>query len=312
MFRFIGYTRAFSTSSRVLSSHSQLARNTLRDISKAYESGKPISMVTCYDFITGKMVDKANIDIGLVGDSLAMTTLGFQDTNEVTLDEFMYHVKSVVRGNDSSFLVADLPFGSYEKSVEQAVDTCIQLIKFGKVQAIKLEGGNPEILPTIKKLVSIGIPVMGHVGLTPQRHNTFGGFKLQGNNTASALQVYQECVNLQNAGVFSIVLECIPNKLAEYITKNISVPTIGIGAGPNCSGQVLVMADLLGMCDPETTHKPKFVKTYDNFFERGVAALKKYDSDLVDGTFPLADEHGYKIKRDVFEEFKLKTSEGKN
>ncbi|EGW34649.1 uncharacterized protein SPAPADRAFT_57702, partial [Spathaspora passalidarum NRRL Y-27907] len=220
--------RSFSISALHRSSYNHVARKTLSDINQLYKSGEPISMVTSHDFITSKMLEKADIDINLIGDSLANTTLGYEDTNELTFDEFIYHVKSVQRANASSLLVADMPFGTFEASPEQAVGSAIKLVQQGKIQAVKIEGGNEEIIPTIKKLISVGIPVMGHVGLTPQKHNALGGYKLQGKNAQNAVQIFQECLNLQRAGVFAIVLECIPNKLSQFITEKLSVPTIGI------------------------------------------------------------------------------------
>ncbi|KAK6202388.1 ketopantoate hydroxymethyltransferase [Scheffersomyces amazonensis] len=297
--------RSFSVSASKFSSfNGRATRKTLADISKLYTSKQPISMVTSHDFITSRMVDSADIDINLIGDSLANTTLGLEDTNELELEEFLYHVKSVRRGNESSLLIADLPFGTYELSPEQALETSIKLIKYGRIQGVKLEGGSEVILPTIKKLVDVGIPVMGHVGLTPQKHNALGGYKLQGTSIESAVQVYQECLNIEKAGAFAIVLECIPNKLAEYITDKLSIPTIGIGAGPGTSGQVLVVSDLLGMKNPDENHIAKFVKHYETFYPKGVQALSEYRDDVKSKQFPLADDHGYKIKRDVFEEFK--------
>lgn len=296
--------RLLSHSSFLRSSYNQVSRKTVADIHQFHQSQKPISVVTAHDFITAKLVDAGDIDICLVGDSLANTTLGYQDTNELTLDEMMYHVQSVLRGNDRSLIIADLPFGSFEASVEQATKSAISLVQKGKVQGVKLEGGNSENIPTIEKLISVGIPVMGHVGLTPQKHNAIGGFKLQGKDAKGALDIYQECLNLQKAGVFAIVLECIPNKIAQYITENLSVPTIGIGAGPFCSGQVLVISDMLELKNPEESHIAKFVKPYAQFYQVGVDAMKRYKLDVETKQFPLADEHGYKIKKDVFEQFK--------
>ncbi|KAK6461964.1 ketopantoate hydroxymethyltransferase [Scheffersomyces coipomensis] len=296
--------RSFSSNTVLRSSYHAVTRKTLADIGQLYESSQPITMVTAHDFITSRMVDQAQVDINLIGDSLANTTLGLQDTNELEFEEFLYHVKSVQRGNQSSLLIADLPFGSYEQSPEQAIDSAVKLIKYAKIQGVKLEGGDEYTLPTIKRLVTIGIPVMGHVGLTPQKHNSLGGYRLQGNSVKSALQIYQECLDIEKAGAFAIVLECMPNKLAEYITNNISIPTIGIGAGPSTSGQVLVISDMLGMKDPSENHVAKFVKSYENFFTKGVEAISLYHKEVKQAQFPVAEEHGYKIKRDVFEEFK--------
>lgn len=301
---FKGITRYFSCGSTLKSSYTTKPRKTIVDIAKKYNNNQPISVVTGHDFITSKIIDKADVDITLIGDSLAMTTLGYEDTNELPFDEYLYHVKSVQRGNKTSLLIGDLPFGSFEQSIDQAIESSIKLIKYGKIQGIKLEGGSESIIPTVEKLIDVGIPIMGHVGLTPQKHNTFGGFKLQGTTVKNCLQIYQECLNLQKAGAFAIVLECIPNKLAQFITENLSIPTIGIGAGPYCSGQVLVVADMLGMTDPHEFHTAKFVKKYANFFDEGVNAIKTYNQDLIDKSFPLPNDHGYKIKTDVLQEFK--------
>lgn len=258
-------------------------------------------MITSYDYITAKMAEHCDFDINLIGDSLAMTALGYEDTNEITFDEFLFHVKSVSRGNKKSLLVADVPFGSFERGPDQAIATAISLIKQGRIQGVKIEGGAP-MVPTISRIVDIGIPVMGHVGLTPQHHNVFGGFKLQGNSVASAVKIYQDCLALQKAGVFAIVLECVPNKLAQYITDRLAVPTIGIGAGPGCSGQVMVIADLLGMNPLPSA--AKFVKQYQDFFHLGTDALDQYHQELKLGEFPNPDRHGYKMKSDVLAEFK--------
>ncbi|CUM63348.1 uncharacterized protein PRCAT00000921001 [Priceomyces carsonii] len=293
--------RFFTAQSICRSTYSNDRRKTLRDIEQLYARKEPITMLTAYDSITSRVADNTGVDISLIGDSLAMTTLGMQDTIEITLDEFLFHVKSVERGNKRSLLIADLPFGSFESSKEQAIETAIKLVKFGKIQGIKIEGGNEETIPKIRGIINAGIPVMGHVGLTPQKHNSLGGFKLQGSQVNNALDIYKDCIRLQEAGCFSIVLECIPNKLAELITKKLSIPTIGIGAGPSCSGQVLVISDMLGMSDPNS-HRPKFVKPYLNFYDQAVKAISEYKHEVSSGTFPDADEHGYKMKSEVLSE----------
>lgn len=300
----MNFVRNFSSTYRkCLSFKHSITRNTLAHIANLYRNKQPISMVTSHDFITAQFVEKADIDINLIGDSLAMVALGYDDTNEIDFNEFLYHVRAVSRGNTKSLLIADLPFGSYETSPEKALETSIKMVKIGRVQGIKLEGGK-EIVGTISKITGAGIPVIGHVGLTPQRHNSLSGFKLQGNSVESALRIYEDCLALQDAGVFSIVLECIPNKLSEIITSKLKVPTIGIGAGPHCSGQVLVMADMLGMNGPSTDEKSKFVKEYTNLYEPAVAALKSYKQELLNKQYPNADLHGYKMKRDVLEDVK--------
>lgn len=292
--------RGFRTSLGVQLAMAAVTRTTVQDVNNMYLAKKPVSMVTAHDFITAKYAETADIDINLIGDSLAMVALGYQDTNEIEFEEFMYHTKAVQRGNQKSLLIADLPFGSYELSPEMALETSMKLIKYAKIQGVKIEGGQ-DIVPTISKITGTGIPVMGHVGLTPQKHNALGGFKLQGNTVDTAVKIYQDCLSLEKAGVFSIVLECIPNRLAQLITEKLSIPTIGIGAGPSCSGHVLVMADLLGMNGPA---KSKFVKQYVNMFELGVEGLKKYKLEIIGGEYPNEEEHGYKMKREVLKEVK--------
>lgn len=296
-------SRSFSSLSIVRSAYSSdVKRKTVGDIRALYEKKEPITVVTAYDYITGGFAEAADMDINLIGDSLAMTALGYEDTNEISLEEFKFHAMAVARGNKKSLLVADLTFGSFETSPEEALKTSIRLIKESRVQAVKLEGGS-HMVPTVKKLTMSGIPVMGHVGLTPQYHNAFGGYKLQGSSIERALEIYHDCLALQKAGAFSIVLECIPNKLAEQITARLSIPTIGIGAGPHCSGQVLVLSDLLGM-SKRGTGEPKFVKRYGDIYSSAVASLLSYRDDVKKAKFPNADAHGYKMKKEVFADFK--------
>lgn len=292
--------RSFSVSRLVNSLHRIPNRKTLREIRDLYEKEVPISIVTAWDAITGYAAEEAQIDVVLVGDSLAMVALGCDDTVSLELTDMIHHVKAVSRGNKTSFLVADLPFGHSEESQDQAVRSSIALLKKGKAQAVKIEGGE-EIAPTIKRIVQAGVPVMGHIGLLPQKHNTTGGFRVQGKTIDSAIQILKDCKALEEAGVFAMVVECVPNRLAELITKSISVPTIGIGAGNAVSGQVLVTSDLLGMDDKRPA---KFVKTYMNFFEQATQALAAYKKDVTSGTFPDPDEHGYKINSQVLAELK--------
>lgn len=233
----------------------------------------------------------------MVGDSFAMVSSGYKDTNELDLQEMIYHARAVARGNHTSFLVADMPFGSFEVSEAQAVETAIALVRKANVQAVKIEGGK-EIASTVKRIVGAGVPVMGHVGLTPQKHHTLGGYKVQGGTLARSKEILDDCLALEEAGVFSVVIECVPNKLAELATGALSVPTIGIGAGPSVSGQVLVLADLLGMNDSTPA---KFVKQYMNFFHHATEAVRQYKNEVQSRTFPDPDEHGYKMKSDVLE-----------
>lgn len=264
----------------------------MQDISSLYHKKLPICVITAWDSITGALADNSEADIALVGDSLAMVAMGYDDTNQLLLQEMIFHAAAVRRANSSLLLIADMPFGTYETSPGKALESAIQIVKESRVQGVKIEGGL-EMVPTIEKLVGAGIPVMGHVGLTPQRHNALGGYKLQGNTFDQAKRIMDDCHALEKAGVFSVVLECVPNKLAHLITQQLGVPTIGIGAGPGTAGQVLVMADLLGMNDRTPA---KFVKQYMDFFGAASAALAQYKSEVKTGTFPDADTHGYKMK----------------
>ena len=287
--------RQFSGSSRLFSAQSFKTRKTVRTLKNLYEQKTPISVVTAWDAITGNIADQAEVDIVLVGDSLAMAALGHKDTIALELGDMVHHVKAVSRGNMTSFLVADLPFGSFEESEAQAVQSSIKLMKKGMAQAVKIEGG-VEIAPTIKRIVKAGVPVMGHVGLSPQKHNLVGGFSLQGSTYESAVQIIEDCIALEKAGVFAIVIECVPNKLAQILTDSVSIPTIGIGAGNAVSGQVLVTSDILGM---ENRKPAKFVKRYMDFYGSAMRALESYNKDVKSGSYPDLNEHGYKINSQV-------------
>lgn len=210
----------------------------------------------------------------------------------------LYHVRAVNRGNQSSFIVADMPFGTYEKSTEQAVETAIKVVKYGKAQAVKLEGGQ-EMADTVRAIVRAGVPVMGHIGLTPQKHHTLGGYKLQGNSAESARKLIDDGLALEDAGAFGMIVECVPNKLAGIVTEAVKIPTVGIGAGPYVSGQVLVLADMLQMNDPDNYKLAKFVKPYMRFFEDATKAVSQYKQDVVDKVFPNADQNGYKMKSEI-------------
>lgn len=292
--------RRFSGARTSFSAYTQQPRKTLAHINELYASKQPISVVTAWDYLTGQLTEKADIDITLVGDSLAMVALGYEDTNEILLDEFLYHVRAVARGNRTLFIVADVPFGTFETSDAEALRTAITLVKKGRAQGVKIEGGQ-HTAGTIRKIVDAGVPVIGHVGLAPQKHNTTGGYKLQGNSETSAIQILEDCKALEEAGVFALLLECVPNKFAELVTSLVSVPVIGIGAGPHVSGQVLVMADMLGMSDRTPA---KFVKKYLDFYLDSQKALEQYKADLSDGSFPNPDVHGYKMKSDVLRQVK--------
>ncbi|AOW01911.1 ketopantoate hydroxymethyltransferase [Yarrowia lipolytica] len=263
---------------------------TIPELAKMRRNKEKISMVTAHDYVTGLIADKAGVDMILVGDSLAMVALGYPNTNQIELEEMVYHAKAVSRGVKSAFMVADLPFGSYEESPEKAIRSAIQMIQKGGMEAVKMEGGK-ELAPTIKRLTEVGIPVLGHIGLTPQRQSSLGGFRVQGKTASGAESILEDAYELQKAGCFAIVLEAVPDKVGEWLSSKLEVPTIGIGAGPGTSGQVLVMLDMLGGFGSFT---PKFLKKYSQFLDINVGAVKQYHEEVKGGVFP-AQEHCYKM-----------------
>lgn len=265
-------------------------KNTVATFKQAKERGNKLSMLTAYDYSMAKIIDEASVNGILIGDSLGMVIKGEEDTLAVTVEEIIYHTKAVKKGVKNALIVSDMPFLSYHVSVEQAVLNAGRLIKEGGANAVKLEGG-AEFVPQIKAIVGAQIPVMGHLGLTPQSVNAFGGFKVQGKNELAARKLIEDAVLLEKAGVFSIVLEGIPEKVAELITKSISIPTIGIGAGKYCDGQILVYQDMLGMFNDFV---PKFVKQYANVGEIMKNAISSYVNEVQEGTFP-EDKHTFKI-----------------
>lgn len=299
--------RRFHAVPAQLSAHSAARRRTtVSDLLRLRAENKKISVLTAHDFITGKIANDSGVDMVLVGDSLAMVALGYESTNQIPFQEFLYHCKAVARGAPSSFLVADLPFGSYEASSAHAMQSAVKLVAEGGANAVKLEGGE-EVGPTIRALTNFGIPVVGHVGLTPQRANALSGFKVQGSSVASALRILRDARAVEEAGAFALVLEAVPEKLAAYITSRLSIPTIGIGAGPACSGQVLVQADLLGMVGG--SHEPKFLKKYGNFYDSAVASVRQYIQDVQSVQFPVVGQHTYKMKDEVYQEFVAKADQ---
>ncbi|NLO22399.1 MAG: 3-methyl-2-oxobutanoate hydroxymethyltransferase [Syntrophomonadaceae bacterium] len=271
----------------------KITTSTLKDKKQRKEK---ISMLTAYDFSLASMVDAAGLDIILVGDSLGNVVLGYENTLAVTMDDMVHHTKAVVRGSKNAMVVSDLPFLSYHISIEESVRNAGRLIQEGGAQAVKLEGG-VERVDHVKAILDAQIPVMGHIGLTPQSVNQFGGFKVQGKDLESARKIIEDAKALDAVGVFSIVLEGVPTKLAQKITEEVSVPTIGIGAGQYCDGQVLVINDMLGMF---TGHIPKFVKKFANLQPLIIEALQQYKEEVEAGTFP-AQEHGFTIQDEVLE-----------
>jgi len=241
-----------------------------------------ISMITAYDYPSARFVDKAGIEIILVGDSLAMTVMGLDSTVPVTMEEMIHHTKAVVRGVENAMVIGDLPFGSYNQSKEQAIANATRLMKEGGCDAVKLEGG-VEMAEITKAIVDAGIPVMGHIGLTPQTISKLGGFKVQGKGAQEAEKLLKSAVALQEAGIFSIVLECVPEEVGRLVTEKLSIPTIGIGGGRYCDGQVLVFHDTLGLFEK---FLPKFVKRYRNLGEEIVKALEEYKQEVKEEKFP--------------------------
>lgn len=265
-------------------------KNTVLTFKEAKEQGIKLSMLTAYDYSMAKIIDESNVNGILIGDSLGMVIKGEEDTLSVTVDEIIYHTKAVKRGSKNALIVSDMPFLSYHISVEQAVLNAGRLVKEGGANAVKLEGG-ANVIPQIKAIVDAQIPVMGHLGLTPQSINAFGGFKVQGKSEIAAKKLIEDAVNLEKAGVFSIVLEGIPEKVADIITKSVSIPTIGIGAGKYCDGQILVYQDMLGMFNDFV---PKFVKQYANIGEIMRNAINLYVNEVREGLFPEV-KHTFKI-----------------
>ncbi len=259
----------------------------------------PLVMLTAYDAPSARMVDSSGADIILVGDSVAMVVLGYEDTLQVTIDDIAYHTAAVSRTNPSAFVVADMPWMSYHVSKEETVMNAAKLIRAG-ADAVKLEGGRRR-LPMIEALIDAEIPVMGHLGLTPQSVNVMGGFKVQAKSTKAALDLVSAAKSLVHAGCFSLVLEGVPSPVAAMVTEAVDVATIGIGAGPYCDGQVLVLHDVLGI---EQRVLPKFVRRYADFHGEGVQALAKFADDVRTGKFP-ADEESYQLNEDVVDEMKL-------
>ncbi|KAI1121990.1 ketopantoate hydroxymethyltransferase-domain-containing protein [Nemania abortiva] len=253
-----------------------------------YKKNVPIAMMTAHDFPSAHVADAAGMDMILVGDSLAMVALGMQDTSEVTVDDMLLHCKSVARATRAAFTIGDLPMGSYEISPEQALATAIRFVKEGRVQGVKLEGGK-EMVPTIRKITEAGIPVLAHVGLTPQRQNALGGFRVQGKTSKGAMRVLEDATAVQEAGCFAMVLEAVPAEVASIITQKLSVPTIGIGAGNGCSGQVLVQVDMSGYFPPGRTI-PKFVKQFGNVWAESLRAIESYREEVKSRQYP-APEH---------------------
>lgn len=271
-------------------------KNTAATFAAAKAKGEKLSMLTAYDYSTAKLEDESGINGILVGDSLGNVVLGYEDTVSVTMEDMIHHGAAVARGAKNALVVVDMPFMSYEVTVEEAVRNAGRLMKEGRAGAVKLEGG-VRVAEQIRAIVKAGIPVMGHIGLTPQSINVFGGFKVQGRSEEAARALLADAKAVEEAGAFAVVIEAVPAALAQMITDAVSIPTIGIGAGAGCDGQILVYQDMLGMFSDFT---PKFVKRYANVGEVMREAFANYAAEVASGAFP-TEEHTYKIKDDVLE-----------
>ena len=271
-------------------------KNTVVTFQEMKEKGEKISMLTAYDYSTAKLEDEAGVNSILVGDSLGNVMLGYEDTISVTMEDMIHHGAAVARGAKEALVIIDMPFMSYQTSVYDAVVNAGRLMKEGRAGAVKLEGGI-EVCPQIKAIVDAGIPVCAHLGLTPQSINAFGGFRVQGKTEAAARKLIDDALAVQEAGAFAVVLEGIPKKLAELVTTKLTIPTIGIGAGNGCDGQVLVYQDMLGMFSDFT---PKFVKRYADIGEIMKVAFTEFIEEIQSGEFP-GEEHEYKMDDDIID-----------
>ena len=272
---------------------------TVLDVQQAKKEGRKLVMCTAYDYPFGLMADEAGMDMVLVGDSLGMVVMGLEGTVEVTMEHMIHHIKAVVRGCKGPLIVGDMPFMSYNTSVREAIQNAGRLMKEGGCEAIKLEGGVDFAL-TIQAIVKAGIPVQGHIGLTPQTASALGGFKMQGRDALADKRIIEDAKALEDAGVFSMILEAVPAPLGQLVAEAVKVPVIGIGAGPNVDGQVLVTHDMIGLFDKFV---PKFVKQYTQIRKTILEALKEYKEDVVAVTFP-GPEHSFKMPDEALEQLK--------
>jgi 3-methyl-2-oxobutanoate hydroxymethyltransferase len=283
-----------------MSTHPDATKKLLvADLHKMKAEGNKISMITAYSYPQGLIVDEAGIDIILVGDSLGMVELGYKDTVPVSMEEMLNHIKPVVKAVKRAHIVGDMPFMSYNISVEQAVTNAGLLYKEGGCDSIKFEGGK-DFVPIAEAIYKAGIPVFGHIGLTPQTAAMMGGFKVQGKSIDAAKSVLDDALALEDAGAFALILEAIPQQLAKIITEKVKIPTIGIGGGVHCDGQVLVLHDLLGLFKRFT---PKFVKVYTDAYSSQVDAVKEFIADVQGSSFPAA-EHSFNMKKEMVEELR--------
>lgn len=267
------------------------------DFKKYKEEGRMFTYVTGYDYTTASIIDDSDVEVILVGDSLGMIMLGYDGTTPVTIEDMIHHIKPVVKGAPNTFIVGDMPFGTYNVSIEKAIESANRIYKETGCDCVKLEGGI-EMAETVKAIVTAGIPVMGHIGLTPQTAGMLGGFKVQGNTPESANKILEDAKALEKAGAFSIVLECVPKGVAKVLKETLSIPVLGIGAGPHVDCQVLVTQDLLGMYGD---FQPKFVKQFANIRKAMVDGLNKFHEESISGEFP-SKEYSFNAKVEGFEE----------
>ncbi|KJA28764.1 hypothetical protein HYPSUDRAFT_128729 [Hypholoma sublateritium FD-334 SS-4] len=273
---------------------------TIQALHALRQAKTPITMVTAYDYPSALACSSSLLtDITLVGDSLAQVCLGYASTTQLTLDEMIHHAKAVARGTTHPFLVADMPFGSYYTSTDAAVANAVRLVQEGRVEGVKLEGGR-EIVDVVRRLTAVGIPVMAHVGLLPQRHSALSGYKVQGRSVEAARRVVGDALALEEAGAFAVLVEAVPQELGRYITERVKVPTIGIGAGPGTSGQVLVADDLLGVW---SGHKAKFVRRFAHLKDVRDGGIQSYCEAVRDGTFPHPDTESYTMDKAEWNRF---------
>lgn len=280
-----------------------MKRTTIKTIQKLKKDGQRITALTAYDYSTAKYLDEAGVDIIMVGDSLAMVALGYETTHSIGMEEMVVFTKAVAKGVQKALVTVDMPFMSYHADVSEAIKNAGEMIKYG-AKAVKIEGGGKYILEVVERLVQCGIPVMGHLGFTPQFLNTIGGYNIQGKSYAATLEILEQAKQLEQAGVFAIVLEMVPEESAKYITDNLTVPTIGIGAGRYCSGQILVSDDIFGKFSDFT---PKFARKYGDMSLLIKNCAAQYIKDVKNGKFP-SDEEVFKLSEDELRQLNLHTS----
>jgi len=271
---------------------------TILDIQRMKDEGKKITMLTAYDYPLARLFDESGVEILLVGDSLGPVVAGYDNTLPVTVEELIYHTRAVVRARENALVVADMPFMSYQADTAEAVRNAGRFLKEGYMDSVKLEGGG-EIVPIVEAIIGAGIPVMGHIGLTPQSISKLGGYRVQGKTAGDAVRLLEDARALEQAGCYSIVLEAVPEPVARTISERVKIPTIGIGAGRGCDGQVLVYHDLLGLFE---RFRPKFVKQYANIGQISLQAIREFAAEVEEGRFPTS-EHTYPIDEDEYQKF---------